>query len=88
MLKKLRLFIIILLLVLFYLPGFARVQELKSRLRQTQIEIEEVRKRNNYLEKEIDLIKNDKDYLEIIAREKMGVVKKGETVLKIIREGE
>ena len=28
------------------------------------------------------------EYLEIVARDKMGVVKKGETVIKIIREGE
>lgn len=88
MLKKLRVFIIIFLLVLIYLPSFAKVQELKSRLKHTQTEIREVRERNTELEKEINLMKNSKEYLEIVARDKMGVVKKGETVLKIIREEE
>ncbi len=88
MLKKFRFFIIIILLVLCYIPGFAKFQELKQKFKDTQAEVRKVQKQNLALEKEIARLKNSQDYLEIVAREKMGVVKKGETVIKIIREDE
>lgn len=86
MLQKLRFFIIIIILLLLYLPGFAKFQELKQKLADTQRQITVTKKRNAQLEKTINQMKNDKDYLERVAREKMGVVKKGEMVVRIIEE--
>lgn len=88
MLQKFRLFIIIGILVLIFLPGFAKLQELKLKLSEMESEIRKTQRQNAILEERIAQMRNNKDYLEIVAREKMGVVRKGETVLKIIREGE
>ncbi|MBU0709161.1 MAG: septum formation initiator family protein, partial [Candidatus Omnitrophica bacterium] len=41
---------------------------------------------NSLLQKELERIKNDPVYQEKIAREKMGVVRKGEIPVKIIPE--
>ncbi len=85
MLKKFRLFIIISILVLLFLPGFARLQEMKGKLAEAESRIRRTQVENALLEDKIARMSNQA-YLEIVAREKMGVVKKGETVIKIIRE--
>ena len=88
MLKSLRFFIIIFVLVLLFLPGFAKFQELRQKLADMEELIQKTQKDNSLLEQRIAQLKNDPHYLEIVAREKMGVVKKGETVLKMVHEGE
>jgi cell division protein FtsB len=87
MLQKFRFFIIIIILILVYLPGFAKLQELKQKLSETEIGVKKALNDIGALEQKLSQMKNQ-EYLEIVAREKMGVVKKGETVIKIIREGE
>lgn len=87
MLQKFRFFIIIGILVLVFLPGFAKLQELKVKLADIEARIRRTQRDNALLEERIAQMDN-KEYLEIVAREKMGVVKKGETVIKIIREDE
>lgn len=88
MLKSLRFFIIIFVLVLLFLPGFAKLQELKQKLKDTDEQIRKTQRDNFLLEERVAQLKNDPHYLEIVAREKMGVVKKGETILKMVHEGE
>ncbi len=87
MLKSLWLYIIIGILLLIFLPGFSKIQELEGRLREAQAQLEETQRRNAALEERITQLENDEDSLEMVARERLGVVKKGETVIKIIREG-
>ena len=82
--KTLRLFIIIFILFLIFLPGFAKVQELKARLRDAEDSFRRVQEENAGLEDRIAQMRNSTDYMEMVAREKMGVVKKGETVLKMV----
>jgi cell division protein FtsB len=86
MLKKLNFFIIICVLAVLFFPGFAKFQELKQKLSDTEAKLRQTQKRNAFLEERIGQLKTNQDSLEIVAREKMGVVKKGETVLKLIRE--
>ena len=86
--KTLRLFIIIFILFLIFLPGFAKVQELKSRLRDTEDRFRKVQQENAALEDRIAQMRNGTEYMEMVAREKMGVVKKGETILKIVSTDE
>jgi len=88
MLKNLRLFIIIIILFLIFLPGFAKVQELKQKFRETEEKIRKVQIENALLQEKIAQMKNSQEYVEIVAREKMGVVKKGETVMKFVPEGD
>jgi cell division protein FtsB len=87
MLHKFRFFIIIFVLVGIFFPGFAKLQEFKTKLVDTENEIRRTQRQNSLLEEKIAKMQNQ-EYLEIVARDKMGVVKKGETVLKIIREGD
>ncbi len=63
------------------------MQELKVKLTDIEARIRRTQRDNALLEERIAQMDN-KEYLEIVAREKMGVVKKGETVIKIIREDE
>lgn len=86
MLQKFRLFIIIFILILVFLPGFAKLQELRQKLSDTEDKLRKTQKQNFLLEEKIAQMKNNSEYLELVAREKMGIVKKGETVLKIVPE--
>ena len=76
MLKSFRFFIIIFILVVLFFPGFAKLQELKSKLADMENEIRKTQSQNALLEEKIAKMSNQA-YLEIVAREKMGVVKKG-----------
>ena len=88
MLQKFRLFIIIFILFLIFLPGFAKMQELRQRLSDIEEKMQKTQRENAILEEKIVQLKGNQEYLEMVAREKMGIVKKGETVIKIIQEGE
>jgi cell division protein FtsB len=85
MLKTLRLYIIIGVLLLIFLPGFSKIQELRARLQDAEEKLAKTQEANAALEARINLLRTDKDSLEMMARERLGVVKKGETVIKIIR---
>jgi len=88
MLKSLRLYIIIGILLLVFLPGFSKIQELKGRLREAEEKLVETQAKNIGLKERIDQLRTDTDTMEMVARERLGVVKKGETVIKIIRESD
>ena len=47
-------------------------------------QIEELKKSNVELEREITKIKTDPVYMEKVAREELGVIKKGEIIYKIL----
>jgi cell division protein FtsB len=87
-LKNFRLFLIIFILFLIFLPGFAKLQELKAKLAETEERIRKTQRQNVLLEQRIVQLQNNTASLEMVAREKMGIVKKGETVLKIVHEDE
>ena len=73
-------------LLLIYLPGLIEIQELRSRRQELRSEIRRLKTENASLQKEKDLLTRDLDYVERIARKKMGVVRKGEIPLKVIIE--
>lgn len=84
--KNLRIFIILVILFLIFLPGFAKLQELKTKLAETEEKIRRAQRQNAILEQRIAQMQNNTAYLEMVARDKLGIVKKGETVLKIVRD--
>ena len=73
----------LLLLVVIYLPGFTKLQELKNQNRQFILDMEELKKKNEELKVEKARLENDMDYIEKIAREKLGMVKENEIIYKI-----
>lgn len=75
----------VVLLVLF-LPGYTKLQELRNKNRDLELKIKLLNIENALLGEELSKIDNDTVYQEKIAREKMGVVRKGEIPVRIIPE--
>ena len=75
----------ILLLVIF-LPGFSKIQELKQENRELDKKITITGKENLSLAREKLKLETDKLYIEKVARQKMGITKKGETVYRMLPE--
>ena len=72
----------VLLLVLF-LPGYTKLQELRAKNRQLAEKFRRMVVDNSLLQEELKRVENDPVYQEKIARDKMGVVRKGEIPIKI-----
>ena len=71
-------------LLVIFLPGYTKLQELRDKNRELEAKIKRVNIENALLEQELVRIENDPIYQEKIAREKMGVVRKGEIPIKIV----
>ncbi len=69
-------------LIIVFLPAFAKYQELNYKNRKLEERINFLRVENKRLETEKMLLETDITYIEKKAREKLGVVRKGEIVLK------
>ena len=73
-------------LLALFLPGFTKLQELREKNRDLVTKIKQLRIENSFLEQELRRLENDPVYQERIAREKMGIVRKGEIPIKIVPE--
>ena len=74
---------IILVILIIFLPGYSKLQELKERNRDLEVRINKIKLENALLKNEILRIQQDPVYQEEIIREKLGVVRKGEVIYKI-----
>lgn len=79
-------FITIIVAVVF-LPPFAKYQELRYKNRKLEERIAELDRQNKELEQRQYRLKTDVSYVEKKAREKIGLVRKGEIVLKEVPSG-
>lgn len=75
----------VLVLVLF-LPGYTKLQESRIKNRKLEEKFRKIAVENYLLQEELKKVENDPVYQEKIAREKMGVVRKGEIPIKIFSE--
>jgi len=66
------------------LPGYTKLQDLRDRNTDLSKKIKQLNVENVFLGEELKRIKNDPVYQEQIAREKMGVVRKGEVPIKLV----
>ena len=82
--KAFWLFGIAVFLLVLFLPGYTKLQELRDKNRGLETSIKKLNIENVLLQQELDRIENDPVYQEKIAREKMGVVRKGEIPIKIV----
>lgn len=71
------------LLVIFF-PGYAKMQELRQKNRDLEENIKKLQAENLKFSQERERLEKDPEYLERVGREKLGIVKKGEVVYKII----
>ena len=74
--------IVIAVILFIFLPGFAKLQELKEENRNLEKRIEILVKTNEELKAEKEKLENDPSYVEKIAREKLGMARKNEIILK------
>jgi len=83
--KKLRLFVAIgatVLLIGLLLPGYTKLQDLKARNTLLDSRITELTGAIEELEVEREKLENDITYIEKVAREKLGVAREDEVVIK------
>lgn len=83
--KKAVIFCVIAAIALFiFLPGLVRMIELREKNRALEAKIKNLNIENALLAQELNRVENDPLYQERLAREKMGVVRKGEIPVKIV----
>jgi len=72
--------------LLIFLPGYTKLQELRDKNISLEAKIRRLKIENSLLEEELKRLEDDPVYQEKVAREKMGVVRRGEVPIKIIPE--
>ncbi len=75
--------IILIIIGLIFLPGYIKFMQLKIRNMHLEKEITKLEKENLKLYKEKKRLEEDINYVEKVARESMGVTKKGEIPIRI-----
>lgn len=71
------------LLVYFAPYGLRNYLEIHKKLNQMNSEIDELKTKNQELNDEITLLKTDSNYVEKIARKKLGMLKKNELLFEM-----
>jgi len=74
---------IAIILIVLFLPGYAKFMELRAKNLYLENEIERLEKENLSLNKEKAQLEEDMDYVEKVARESMGVTREGEIPIKL-----
>ena len=80
--KRTRIYLLIGVLIVIFLPPFAKYQELRYKNKKLEERINYLKADNARLAEEKMRLETDILYIEKTAREKIGVVRKGEIVLK------
>jgi cell division protein FtsB len=70
-------------LIVIFLPGYAKFMELRAKNSYLEKEIKRLEQENVRLYKEKKKLQEDIAYIEKVARESMGVTRKGEIPIKI-----
>ncbi len=78
------LFTFAILVLAFFLPSYSQMQDLKQKNQDYEHQIKDLTKKNAALREEKRLLKDDPDYFEKVAREKMGLVKENEVIYKLV----
>ena len=78
------LFIITIVIVAVYLPSYSQMQDLRQKNADYHTRVEALIEENEQLKAEKKKLKEDPLYLEHIARDKMGVVREGEVIYKLV----
>ncbi|MBU4458193.1 MAG: septum formation initiator family protein [Candidatus Omnitrophica bacterium] len=70
-------------LVVVFLPGYAKFMELRAKNISLEKEIEKLEQENMALYREKEKLEKDIHYIEKVARDSMGVAREGEIPIKI-----
>ena len=82
--KKIALYVLVLAaaLCVVFLPGYSKLQKLREENEQHKKRIQLLEEHNEKLKGELAKMREDPDYVEKKARDKLGIVKKGEIIYK------
>ena len=78
------LFTFALLTLIFFLPSYTQMQDLKHKNQEYEHQIQDLARKNIKLKEEKRLLNEDPEYFEKVAREKMGLVKENEVIYKFV----
>lgn len=71
-----------------YVRQFITMNRIKQEISDKQTQLEEIEQKNERLQDEVDKINSDsEDYLEKLARERLGMIKPGEKVVNSENKG-
>jgi len=73
---------VVVIFCVVFLPGFSELNKLQEENQQQEKRIKLLEEHNDKLKEELVKLKEDPDYLEEKAREKLGIIKKGEIIYK------
>gem|GEM_PF-470104 len=76
------------LVFVFYLPSYVKMQDLNEKNRQYEKKIVALEKDNTRLEDERRRLTDDPAYFEKVARERMGIIRDGEVIYKVVASGQ
>ena len=76
------------LIFVFYLPSYVKMQDLHEKNHAYEKRIGDLERDNIRLEDERHRLVDDPAYFEKVAREKMGIIKDGEVVYRIVGPGQ
>ncbi len=80
--RLIRISVFVIILLAVFLPPFAKYQELRYKNEKLERQIKELKEETKRLGEERERLQTDITYIERKAREKIGVAKKGEIILK------
>ena len=80
--RSVKLYIIIAIILVMFIPPFAKYQELRYKNRKLEERINALKTENTQLEKDKRKLETDIVYVEQRARDKMGLVRKGEIIMR------
>ena len=81
------LFAIAVLILVVFLPSYTQMQDLKQKNKDYEERIKQLVASNKNLMEERRLLEHDPVYIEKVGREKMGLVREGEVVYKLVPVG-
>ncbi len=67
-----------------FLSSYSKMQDMKQKNQDYEDQIQQLKERNAQLVEERRLLEDDPIYLEKVAREKMGIVREGEIIYRIM----
>lgn len=77
------LFCFALLVLAVFLPSYSKMQDLQKKNQDYALRIGQLDEENKRLKEEKRRLEDDPVYLEKVAREKMGLIRKGEVVYQV-----
>ena len=78
------LFIVAVVILAVFLPSYTQLQDMKAKNAEYKDRITALIDERDRLEEERNMLIEDPVYLEKVAREKMGLIREGEVVYKIV----